>query len=74
MDFVRKSSHKRDLIVVSSDRALASFVNRQGGRTISSGQFRRLLEDTANVASSMEKSGREGSVDLEEWLEFFKSK
>jgi predicted RNA-binding protein with PIN domain len=74
MDLVGKSSHKRDLIVVSSDRALVSFANHQGGRTMSSGQFRRLLEDTAKVAGSMEKSGRDESVDVEEWLEFFKPK
>jgi len=74
MDLVGKSSHKRDLIVVSSDKALVSFANHQGARTISSGKFRRLLEDTAKAAGSMEKSGREESVDVEEWLEFFKPK
>ena len=72
MDLVGKSSHKRDLIVISSDKALVSFVNHQGARTLSSGKFRRLLEVTAKVA--MEKSGRGESVDVDEWLEFFKPK
>lgn len=72
MDLVSKSSHKRDLIVVSSDKPLVSFANHQGARTISSGKFRRLLEDTTKVA--MEKSGPGESVDVEEWLEFFRPK
>jgi predicted RNA-binding protein with PIN domain len=74
MELVDKASHKRDLVVVTSDRALALFVTRQGARTMYSGQFRRLLDDSPKLASLMEKSGRGNSVDVEEWLEFFKSK
>jgi predicted RNA-binding protein with PIN domain len=74
MELVGKASHKRDLVVVTSDRALASFVKRKGARTVYSGQFRRLFEDSHKTASPMEKSGQGNSVDVEEWLEFFKSK
>ncbi len=74
MELVGKASHKRDLVVVSSDRALASSVNHRGARTMSSGQFRRLLEDSSMLASPMEKLGHGDSVDVEEWLEFFKPK
>ncbi len=74
MDLLRKSSYKRDLIVVTSDRALASFAKHQGARTMASGQFRRSLEDAVKTATSMEKSGYGHNVDVEEWLEFFKPK
>ena len=74
MELVDKASHKRDLLVVTSDRALALFVKHKGARTIYSGQFRRLLEDTPKPESAVEKSGRGNNVDVEEWLEFFKSK
>jgi predicted RNA-binding protein with PIN domain len=72
MELVSKASHKRDLIVVTSDRALGSFAKHQGARTMYSGQFRRLLEDSAKQA--MEKSGQGDTVNVEEWLEFFKPK
>jgi uncharacterized protein len=74
MELVDKASHKRDLVVVTSDRVLASFAKRNGARTMYSGQFRRLFEDSHKTASPMEKSGHGNSVDVEEWLEFFKSK
>ena len=71
-ELVSKASHKRDLVVVTSDRALGSFVKHQGARTMYSGQFRRLLEDSSKQA--VQKSGQGDSVDVEEWLEFFKPK
>lgn len=71
MELVGKASYKRDLVAVSSDRALASFIRHQGARVISSGKFRALLEDCSKRASSMEKSGQGDRVDVEEWLEFF---
>jgi uncharacterized protein len=74
MELVEKASHKRDLVVVTSDRALASFAKRQGARTMYSGEFRRSLEDSPKLASPPEKSGHGSAVDVEEWLEFFKPK
>jgi predicted RNA-binding protein with PIN domain len=74
MELVDRASNKRDLVVVTSDRALALFVKHRGARTMRSGEFRRLLEDSPKPASPMEKSGNGNSVDVEEWLEFFKSK
>jgi predicted RNA-binding protein with PIN domain len=73
-ELVEKASNKRDLVVVTSDRALALFVKHKGARTMRSGEFRRLLGDSSKPAESIEKSGRGNSVDVEEWLEFFKSK
>jgi predicted RNA-binding protein with PIN domain len=71
-ELASKASYKRDLVVVSSDRALASFVRGQGARVVSSGRFKSLLEDCDKLATSMEKSGQGDRVDVEEWLEFFK--
>jgi predicted RNA-binding protein with PIN domain len=71
MELVSKASYKRDLIVVTSDRALSTYVKHQGARTMVSGQFRRLLEECLKRASSVNKSGPGDRVDVEEWLEFF---
>jgi predicted RNA-binding protein with PIN domain len=73
MELVNKASYKRDLIVASSDRALSSYCKHQGARVISSGQFRRLIEDCRKQERSMEKSGQGDHVDVAEWLEFFKN-
>jgi predicted RNA-binding protein with PIN domain len=71
-ELVKKASYKRDLVAVTSDRALASFVQHQGARVMSSGEFRRLLEECLKQVGSMDKSGQGDRVDIEEWLEFFK--
>jgi len=71
-ELVSKASYKRDLVAVSSDRALASFIQHQGARVISSGRFRGLLAECLKQGSSREKSGQGDRVDVEEWLEFFK--
>jgi len=74
MELVTKASHKRDLVIVTSDRALASFVKHQGARTMYSGEFRRLLEDSQKLATPMEKTSHGDNVDVAEWLDFFKRK
>jgi predicted RNA-binding protein with PIN domain len=71
-ELVRKASYKRDLVAVSSDRALASFIQHQGARVKSSGEFKGQLEECLKLVSSREKSGQGDRVDVEEWLEFFK--
>ncbi len=73
MELVSKASYKRDLIVVSSDRALSSHVKHQGARVVPSGQFRRLIEECLKKERSMDKSGQGDRVDVEEWLEYFKN-
>ena len=67
-----KASYKRDLIIVSSDRDLTSFVKHQGAKVISSGQFRKLLEESSIQVTSKDKSGQADRVNVEEWLEYFK--
>jgi predicted RNA-binding protein with PIN domain len=70
-DLVRKSSNKRDMIVISSDRDLAAHAKNQGAKVISAGQFRALLEEATEKAIPSDKAGV-GPVDVEEWLDFFK--
>ncbi len=70
-EIIRKSSYKRDMIVVSSDRDLMSFANGQGTRVMASGQFRRMLEDARMTEPSKAKVGVGEPVNIDEWLEFF---
>lgn len=68
---VRNSSFKRDMVVISSDREVASHAKSQGAKVFSSGQFRALLEEAAKKVLPTDKAGT-GRVDVEEWLDFFK--
>ena len=70
-ELMRKSSYKRDLILVSSDRALASLARGQVGEVISAGAFRKMLDDAVRTAKAAGKSGQGEPIDVDEWLEFF---
>jgi predicted RNA-binding protein with PIN domain len=69
-DLIKKSTNKRDLILVTSDKPLGGFAAHQGARVMSSGQFRKLLDESA--AAGPEKPSQTQQVDIDEWLEFFK--
>ncbi len=69
-ELVRNSSHKRDMIMVSSDKALVSFAARQGSRTLASHKFRQLLREALELVSPGEAENN-SQVDVDEWLEFF---
>ncbi len=68
-ELVTRSSYRRDMVVVTSDRALKSFVSGKGTRVMSSGQFKGLVVDALKAERS-EKDDRE-PVDVDEWLSFF---
>jgi len=70
-EIIRRASYKRDMIVVSSDRELASFANRQGTRVMASGRFRSMLDEAGMTDRSKAKVGVGEPVDVDEWLEFF---
>jgi predicted RNA-binding protein with PIN domain len=70
-DLVRTSSYKRDIVVVSSDRDLASFARKQGTKVISSGKFRKMLNEAQKVDRPESDSAHQPSADVEEWLEYF---
>lgn len=70
-ELVARSSYRRDMVVVTSDRALQSFVSAKGARVLSSGKFRDLIRDTLKAETS-EKSDPE-PVDVDDWLNFFRN-
>jgi predicted RNA-binding protein with PIN domain len=70
-ELVARSSHKRDLVVVSSDKALVSYASRQGARVLASHKFRAILAEACNWSEAKQQSLPEQPVDVEEWLEFF---
>jgi len=67
MDLVRKSSHKRDLIVVTSDKPLGSYANRHGARVIQSRAFRQMLDEAGQAQQG--KPSENQPVNLDEWLD-----
>jgi len=71
MDLVRKSYHKRDLIVVTSDKPLGSYANRHGARIIQSRAFRQMLDEAGRAVQGKPDENR--PVDLDEWLDYFGS-
>lgn len=70
LGLIRKSTSKRDLILVTSDRALAAHARGQGTKIVSSGQFRKLMEET--LAAAPEKPVSDQPVNVDDWLEYFK--
>jgi predicted RNA-binding protein with PIN domain len=70
---VEASRERRTLIVVTSDRALAQYVQRCGAQTLLSGEFRRRLDEAAQHSSSstaQEKETIDGG-ELKNWLRYF---
>jgi len=67
---IRKSTNKRDLILVTSDKALAAFARGQGTKIVPSGKFRKLMEDA--LADAPEKPVLDQPVNVEDWMEYFK--
>lgn len=73
-ELIRKSSYKRDLLVISSDRSLGSFAKSYGAKVISAGEFRKALEEICAGEAVPLKTLPEGTVNVEEWMEFFARK
>ena len=76
---VEASRERRTLVVVTSDRSLADYVRRCGARVLSSGQFRRRLDETCaeEERSDDEKRaarsprGEAPAEDLAGWMHYF---
>jgi predicted RNA-binding protein with PIN domain len=69
-DLVKKSTHRRDMIVVSSDTAVSSFAASHGARVMNSSQFSSLLDESRRRIEAENRS-HVGNVDVQDWLEFF---
>ena len=72
-ELIVRSSFKRDSIIVSSDRELRSFADRQGAKTLASGQFRALLDECGEQKPDVGTEVRD-ERDVEEWLAFFEGR
>jgi len=72
-DIVGKSSYRRDMTLASSDRDLELFVKKLGARVISSGKFREMIKEAEDKLTYREKVSPSEPVNVEEWMEFFKS-
>jgi predicted RNA-binding protein with PIN domain len=70
---VEASRERRTLIVVTSDRALASYVSRCGAQVLRSGEFRRRLDETANEHAQPRVEENEAIEDgeLKSWMRYF---
>lgn len=70
-ELVTRSTHARDLIVVSSDRELVWFVQRRGAKVLSSGAFREMLDRSRQMADSSKDLAGQAQVDVQDWMSFF---
>lgn len=70
---VEASRERRTLIVVTSDRALAAYVQRCGAQTLRSGEFRQRMEDMAekNSATAPEENQTIADGELKSWMRYF---
>lgn len=68
-EMVEQAGSKRDIVVVSSDKPLTSRVKQMGAQVISSGNFRRMLQEAASLEP--EKPGDQETIDVNEWLKIF---
>lgn len=71
---VEASRERRTLKVVTSDRALASYVRQCGAQVVRSGEFRRRLDEESSErvarAAPEERHGVSAS-ELGEWMSYF---
>ncbi|MFC1833301.1 NYN domain-containing protein [Thermodesulfobacteriota bacterium] len=70
-EFTDKASYRRDLVVVTSDKALGSYVRHRGAKVQPSGKFRAALRDTLEM--SVKNKGVNDPVDIKEWTEYFQN-
>ena len=68
-ELIGKSSNKRNITLVTSDRALAESAKRRGATVIPSGQFRKMMADA--LALDLDKPVNEQPVNVEDWLDYF---
>jgi predicted RNA-binding protein with PIN domain len=71
---VEASRERRTLLVVTSDRALADYVRRCGAQVVSSGEFRRRMDEALAETESAPESGEQAEVAAEEmdgWMRYF---
>jgi len=69
---VDEARERRTLMVVTSDRELASYVRQCGVQVIRSGDFRKRLEETAtDKSSSTDAELKVNQRDVSGWMRYF---
>ncbi|MEP7272102.1 MAG: NYN domain-containing protein [Acidobacteriota bacterium] len=76
LELLEQDPNRRNMTVVTSDRALANLIRGDGVQTMSSGEFRHLLADNASLdrpaGGSTPDAGPEVSVDeTPSWMRYF---
>jgi predicted RNA-binding protein with PIN domain len=71
-EFVEADRERQTLIVVTSDRKLADYVHRCGAKVVSSGAFRKRMEELDHVGEVDETaSGAKVQEPDQGWMRFF---
>jgi predicted RNA-binding protein with PIN domain len=70
VEMVENERNRRNLIVVTSDARLAARVRVCGVEVMRSGQFRRMLDETADPSIDEDESEIRDE-NLDEWLRYF---
>jgi predicted RNA-binding protein with PIN domain len=70
---VEAERERRTLLVITSDRELASYVRRCGAQVIRSGDFRRRMEEAAMMTEQAAPENSHGLAheELPEWMRYF---
>jgi predicted RNA-binding protein with PIN domain len=69
IEMAEAERNKKNLVVVTSDRKLASRVRVCGVRVTRSGEFRRMLDETVSAPDTEGLNVKEDEMD--EWLRYF---
>lgn len=70
VEIVESEKDRKGLTVVTSDRELAARVRVCGVRVMRSGELRRMLDDSSNIAADEDEPAIEAG-DLDGWLRYF---
>ena len=68
---VENSPDPRGLVVVTSDRQLASLVRWRGAKVVRSGEFRRQMEEAERSGPAQQDGEKFEIGDVNEWLRYF---
>jgi predicted RNA-binding protein with PIN domain len=69
---VDSARQRRTLLVVTSDRALASYVRRCGVQVIRSGDFRTRMEDASIAGMPLDEEDRKvAQEEMPDWMRYF---
>ncbi len=70
IEMVEAERNRKNLVVVTSDRKLAAIVRSSGVRVMRSGEFRKMIDETAGEAPA-DETPMVRDDDLNEWLRYF---